>query len=73
MQCLCNNQCLTDIVLNKHFVKIEDICENYETVKIVIDSFNILKKQKIRYRFKKKFPKKYNKVIFQEKKQTKFF
>lgn len=31
MQCLCNNQCLTDIVLNKHFVKIEDICENYET------------------------------------------
>ena len=47
MQCLCNNQCLTDIVLNKHFVKIEDICENYETVKIVIDSFNILKKQKI--------------------------
>ena len=39
-------------------------------LKIVIDSFNILKKQKILDTdLEKKLPKKYNKVIFEEKKE----
>ena len=48
-------------------MKIEDICENYE----IEDSdrqFQYIEKTKnIRYRFRKKLPKKYNKVIFEEK------
>ena len=69
MQCLCSNRCLTDIVLNKHhlehyFVKIEDISENYEIEDSDRQFQYIEKTRKIRCRFKKKLPKKYNKVIY---------
>ena len=56
MQFPCNNRCLTDIALNKHylehyFVKIEDICENYEIEDSDRQFQYTEKTRKIRYRF----------------------
>ena len=45
-------------------MKIEDICENYEIEDSDRQFQYIEKTRKIRCRFKKKLPKKYNKVIY---------